>query len=439
MNFARHAHLGHYYVRRFLLAAIPSFFSCFLLAPGICAQTLASNPANADSSVLPWLDVKPGCWEVRAQTVRTIKQSAPQPGESGYIPSADEALQKTLAGMNAEQRARQMSPEQQIQWKKGYEATTAPIRQALKQQAAMMNKGISFGPQASLRCNPSPFADARGSVYNAKDPAKHCSRAVADSNGVRHMHIACNDFSNDYDRPDAEHFKGTTQVWSPANEADATSDHPFAKDTTTFTAKWISDMRPHLPYSPPMTDLDGVRPKGPYAVGWLDPYRLVAEIDGKQVIAERAYLLINFAPGGIEQTYGPALPDIFQNIYMHLAVGATAIHMHLDQKEPWKSWLEAGHSAPNTDSFRNFDPEQFATYSNDWDKVVSRGSPGHGGTAEAQKEDATFAQTPMNILWKAYFSQYKTQAEKDAALQQVKEKYKLKILDPDFFAGTRRD
>ena len=440
MNVTSHTRLVCNRIRRFFLASIATLISCVLLAGGVCAQTQSGNSTNADSGVLPWLDVKAGCWEVRSQLVRTIKQATPQPGENGYIPSADEALQKVLAGMNSEQRARQMSPEQQAEWKKQYEVTATLMRQTLKQQAVMLNKGINTGPQTGLRCSASPFADARGAVYNAKDPAKHCIRVVADSNGVRHMHIACNDFSDDFERIDAEHFKGTTQVWSPANEADATSDHPFGKDTTTLTAKWISENSPHLPYSPPMTDLDGRRPTGPYGVGWFDPFRLVAEIDGKQFIAERAYLLINHVTVGSAQNYGPSLASIFQEIYMHYAVAATAVHMHLDQQQPWKSRLAAA-SDPSVDSFRNFDvhTERFATYSNEWNEIVDRGSPGHDGTAFIQQQGALWSEPTMNLLWDAYFSQYNTKAEKDAALQQVKEKYKLTILDPDFFAGTRRD
>lgn len=423
----------------FFLAAIAILVSCGLLTDELCAQTQPRNPANADSDVLPWLDVKSGCWEIRSQVVRTIKQATPKPGENGYIPSADEALQKVLAGMSPEQRARQMSPAQQAEWKKQYEITTGPLKQAVAQQVVMLNKGMNSGPQTGLQCSASPFADARGAMYNAKDPAKHCTRTVADSGSVRHMHIACNDFSDDFERIDAEHFKGTTQVWSPANEAEATSDHPFGKDTTTLTAKWISEGKPHLPYSPPMTDLDGRRPTGPYGVGWLDPYRVVAEIDGKQFIAERAYFLINHITEGSAQNYGPSLANIFQEIYMHYAVAATAVHMHLDQREPWRSRLKAG--SANLDFFRNFDAhtERFATYSGEWNEIVDRGSPGHDGTAFVQKQDALWTEPNMNLLWDAYFSQYGTKGEKDEALQQVKEKYKLTVLDPDFFAGTRRD
>jgi hypothetical protein len=40
------------------------------------------------------------------------------------------------------------------------------------------------------------------------------------------------------------------------------------------------------------------------------------------------------------------------------------------------------------------------------------------------------------ILWDAYFDQAATQAERQALLSQIQEKYKLTVVDPDFFAGA---
>jgi len=388
--------------------------------------------------------MRPGCWEVRN---RTVFQT---PGlTAAKTPTADEAkrdCQDRMSRLGPQQRA-QLGPEQLAGLEKQCEDTYAVLKKAGEQNVERLKTGVDSGPQTAITCTKTPFGDVRGAVYDKKDPAKDCTRNVADSGGVRHMHVACNDFSGDFDRIDPEHFKGTKQNWGLAADPDASGQRPMAKTTTTFTAKWISEGQPHPPYSPPMTDLDGVRPKGPFSVAWLDPYRLVAEIDGKQFIAQQAFLLINYADEGTAENYGPALSDIFQKIYMHTEVAAMAMHLHLDQQQPWKGRIEGslgGWSAAQaaTLGFRNFDadPGRFSRYSTDWDKVVIRGDNGQSyATSFTQKQDALWTEQAMNTLWEAYFSQYKTQTEEVAALEKVKEKCKLTVLDPDFFAGRRRD
>ena len=58
---------------------------------------------------------------------------------------------------------------------------------------------------------------------------------------------------------------------------------------------------------------------------------------------------------------------------------------------------------------------------------------------DAHAEMARFSslahQTVVDILWNAYFSQAKTEAEKQALLHTVQEKYKVTVIDPDFFYG----
>jgi len=424
----------------FLLSLAAGLALCFLLARNVRPQAQSPSAAKADSAeLLPWLDPKPGCWEVRNRTVMQITNMAP-----AKAPSTDEAkhdCQDRMSRLTPQQRA-QLGPEQLAGLEKQCEDTYAVLKKAGEQNVANLKKGVDSGPQTAMTCTKTPFGDVHGDVYDKKDPAKQCTRNAADSGGVRHMHVACNDFSGDFDRIDAEHFKGTKQSSGLAADPDSSGQRPMAKTTTTFTAKWISEGQPHLPYSPPMTDLDGVRPQGPYGVGWLDPFRLVAEIDGRRFIAEKAFLLINYADRGTAETYGPALSDVFQKIYMHCAVVAMAMHLHLDQQQPWKGRIDGsfdGRSAAQKFARFDADPGRFSRYSNEWNEIVSRGDPGGTSNAELARQDALFDEPTMNLLWDAYFSQYKTKVEKDAALEKVKEKCKLTVLDPDFFAGKRPD
>jgi hypothetical protein len=314
-----------------------------------------------------------------------------------------------------------MSPQDLEAQRKMIAVLVDAARKAPAQTAAIMQKGTTV---TQLVCTATPFTDAQAAMYGSTDPAKHCVRTATDSGGVRHMRAACCDHEADFVRTDAEHFKGSTAHWAPAVAGSAPG---MVRDERTFVGKWVGEMQPHLPSSPPVTDLDGVRPLGPFAVASLDPYRIVAEIDGHQFIAQRAYLLINYASEGAAQTWGPSLPELFQNIYMRNEIAATALREKLRKDGP--------------DAIRNFDqpPQKWQQFCNESGCEVDRTTGLHSSSAFGLRHDAEALEGTLNDLWGAYFSRYATQAEKDAALASVKLKYKLTILDPDFFAGHRRD
>jgi hypothetical protein len=94
-----------------------------------------------------------------------------------------------------------------------------------------------------------------------------------------------------------------------------------------------------MPYAAPPTGLDGVRPKGLFEVDWLDPFRLVAVVDGNQFIARQAYLVINAATTGTIDEYGPVLADVMQKVCLHYALAYEAVKLHLDRQELWKGQL----------------------------------------------------------------------------------------------------
>jgi len=44
-----------------------------------------------------------------------------------------------------------------------------------------------------------------------------------------------------------------------------------------------------------------------------------------------------------------------------------------------------------------------------------------------------------HFLWDTHFARVQTKEEKHALLRQVQNKYKITVLDPDFFLGARTD
>lgn len=400
---------------RSLMLPIAALCGCICMVQDLHAQAAA----GAAAPQLPWLEVKSGCWQIRQHLFQTSTADTDAAGASA-ADAANRQYRDWLNKLTPEQRAK-ISPQDMEAQRKMIAVLADAARKAPAQRAAIMQKGATL---TQITCTATPFANAHAMMYGSSDPAKQCVRTATDSGGVRHMHLACSDHEADFERTDAQHFKGSTARWAPAGDASAKD---IVRDATTFAGKWISEQGPHLPSSPPTTDLDGVRHLGPFAVASFDPYRLVAEIDGHRFIAQRAYLLLNYASEGAAQTWGPTLPELFQNIYMRNAVAATALREGLRKAGP--------------NAIRSFDtqPQKWLQLCGDWSCEVNRDSPGHSSTAFMLKHDAEAMEPTLNDLWGAYFKRYPTQAEKAAALANLKSKYKLTVLDPDFFAGHRRD
>jgi hypothetical protein len=81
---------------------------------------------------------------------------------------------------------------------------------------------------------------------------------------------------------------------------------------------------------------------------------------------------------------------------MHRTIAFEALTMHLDSQEPWKSQLHAVNSLDGLDAQR----------------------------AEYQRE---------SILWDAYLSQAPGKEARQALERQVEERFKITVVDPDFF------
>lgn len=283
-------------------------------------------------------------------------------------------------------------------------------------------------------CTPLPFFDIAKEIYGTV--AATCAKTFSQSGAANHIRVACpalngRRITDDYDRFDSGNMKGVRQnvkVTNPsdsnAGQAATMSDFPFGtSQTTTTVAKWIGEGQPHLPHSPPPTALNGVRPMGPPLVTWLDRFRIVARFQGQPLTAKDAYIAINRASSDTKLKYEPDELALLQHILLQLNVAADAVKLHLDLQEPWKHRLDDAGGVgivfgPNAEGIS-------------YDLLMTDTYP----PPETSIAETTFLATePVErILWNAYFSQAHTEAEKQALLKKEEEKYKVTVVDPDFF------
>ena len=337
------------------------------------AQSPAPAPADVDAARVQPLDLQHGCWEVR-MTTHAYPPLAQLPGN-------DPATQRANA------QARQLH-----------------------------EQGVSQ-TQTAMACTDAPFIQFGIEAYGSKTQA--CERSVSETGGVRHIRVQCPALAGqpaplkaEYERISAGEFKGTR------SEGDA-----GGLGVLDIAGKWISEAKPHLPASPPPTDLDGKTPRGATAVTYLDALRYVATIDGQQLTAAVAWQVLRaIPPADAARLYGPKLADQLQQIYMHYKVADQAIALGFALQPPWRGQLAAIGLADMTPATARANQ---AAFSSAYFPQV--------GLDDSVKR--SYEEIREKVLWEAYFSQGKSEAEKQSMLHDVQQKYALSVLDPDFFAG----
>ena len=159
------------------------------------------------------------------------------------------------------------------------------------------------------------------------------------------------------------------------------------------------------------------KPKGPEAVARQDPNRIVAIIDGNQLTAQQAMNLLSWF--GVDtrmlRQHQAELPRIVQAFFMQHYIADQAMKLHLDDKSPWKEQLQRA---------RMVIIENHANYAHAPESALPQALQAQWHSAREQ------------ILWKAYFNHPTTKEEREALLQQEREKYKIHVQDPDFFSGA---
>jgi len=392
-----------------------------LLSPlRVNAQRSAPAPSDVDSSKVQPLDLKPGCWQVRTHSSTVTKESAAQqqaakPSEKPHVMTMQEWKEEIMSKSTPEQRA-QLTPEMLKVYYDSYVATMrAQQGEDLEKKSAefgrsLLAKGAST---TELACTATPFIQQGQEIYGTLP--RECTRTMQKSGREMRARVTCPAKTTDYVRTDSENFAETVQTGAAANQSNPTAGAAWTT-TTTYVGKWIGEASSHMPHAVPATDLDGVRPKGPEAVAGLDPFRIVATIGGKQLVAAQALGLMKSGelfqyPAELGEILRGQAPIVegkpmtvardLQQLYMHREVSDEAVQMHLDKQHPWLDQLQQkglirGPGSPD------WDPNAYLAERN-------------------------------GILWYAFFSQAKTPAEKQELMRREQEKYKLTVVDPDFF------
>jgi hypothetical protein len=240
-----------------------------------------------------------------------------------------------------------------------------------------------------------------------------CTRTVAASGRALDMQVVCpagnggpeSHVDTHFELPDAESIKGSIR-----STADVTKPQVQVTD---FTGKWIAEAAPHMPSG--VTDINGKKPVGPPAVAGLDPFRIVATIDGKQIVAGFAWAWINRVPPYERNGYSDSLPKLLQKLYSQVAVADSAVKLGLNYHEPWQTQLrklgrDAGHDIASVTNYP--------------------GDPNIPPALLAQIDDAR-----GHIMYDAFLSQATTDADRQTLLKKIDEKYRITVVDPDFFNG----
>ena len=345
---------------------------------------LFTSRASAQS-----LNLKPGCWEVQNHSSREGANPGLSPDAIEQIISAQDEVRQASgrpplsAADKASQRAR-------------YGAANQQANAALAQG----------GTTDQIGCELNLFANENNDIYGPAAP--QCTRSIQSSGQVTRAHVACPGRVADYQRNSAESFASTTRITNNG-----------AAQISVLTAKWISEAGPHMPSAPPATNLAGKIAKGAHAVAWLDRFRIVALVDNTQITAAKAYLLLNILTPQTNKSYGPTLSASLQEVYLHWSIANEAEHLNLDHQQPWSTQLaDAG---ANTRKARV--------------SIDAIGPADIDEVAGQERQMSIQEEGRERILWDAYFSQAKSDADKHTFERRIRDKYSLTVVDPDFFAN----
>jgi len=363
----------------------------FFFAPCL-VHAQSAKAAGGDSATFHSLDFKQGCWEVRVTTsISGLLTHMPDDFFKSAVPYAKpEDLAQTVAGLNAQ------VDQQNAQLKKPHVGQGLACNAS--QDFMMWNLGSSV---------PLPNSHCTDSLHSTVRELQRLIKCTGEGGATTEQ-------KSEFTSADSEHFSGSIRL---VTRSDAVREASYA-----WLGKWIGEAAPHMPHATPATDLEGIRPLGPRAVTALDPFRIVAKFEGQPWIAAIAIKMFGAVPAATAKEYGRRLDDVAQQIYLHVRVADEAVIANLAKKDPWKSQLGAAGIFVTDIHVARFNA--WAYGGNPYDPIDRDGDQRN---AEAARE---------RILWDAYFSQASTPAEKQALMKKVREKYKMTVVDPDFYAGT---
>lgn len=350
-----------------------------LLVPAIALGLAVCGWAQNDSEpvkILP-LDINKGMWEVKIHTTITDRDFSSQ----------NAAVAPLFQAMTSQQR----------------DTALAQLRADEAKQSESLRKGSD---QTSKLCPLNQGFEAANGTNGGT-----CTREVNSTDRELDMHFTCTTSTGaqgyeqitKFQRIDAENFSGSIRIMTHVDI--------LGTLTKTFTGKWITDSCS----GPPAGNAakNGLHPKGPAAVADEDPNRVVAMIDGKEIVARDAWNLLKTTAPGVRISYAGGLPALLERIYLQRAIAREALELHLDRQQPWrdklsKTKMDDLQVVQNYAGDPNIPPAVWATWVND----------------------------QQHILWQAYFDQPPTPEGKQALMSQEKEKYRITVKDADFFSNA---
>jgi Protein of unknown function (DUF3617) len=327
------------------------------------------------------LDVKPGLWELH------LNQAVEGPGVFPRMP------RETMDAME-----KNMTAEQRVKFEKDLEAQEVAAEQKAKKGTDRTQKMCPLKQEFESKAQINFIAD-------------QCTRTMTSTGQALHIRVACRavggnpeqEQTTDFERVDAENFKGVVRVTRPG-------DHGMTI-TQTWTARWISDTCAGPPAG--TAGKRGERPVGMAAIADLDPNRVVAVIDGKDVTARDAWNQLKKVAPGTRSSYAGGTPALLSRLYLQNGIADEAVRMHLDKQEPWKSKLAHTkqvdiQGVQNYAGDPNIPPEVWAHWVDDQQHI---------------------------LYYNAYFAQVASQTDKQALLAREKDKYKVTVKDAEFFSN----
>lgn len=351
-----------------------------LLLPTCLFAQFDSSAVPTDIHALRPLDLHQGCWQVRLHTSNGV--------------SLPHATADTYRAIYPNYSAKQLAE------------VVAQVNAEVDKQEAGLKKGSD---QVVVQC---PLTWDYVIPHLAADP--RCAKTFESTGTALHQHVVCTkpdghtksaEKNVDVELTDPEHLKGSIDTIYHTNQP--------SRSTISFVAKYLSDIGPHA--AKPTTDLAGVKPKGAHAVSTLDPDRLVVSIHGQTLTAAQAATYLDseglYGCGARNSTKTATL---LRDIYMHKAIADEALALHLDERAPWRDRFKSN----------GIDPGGLTKIPNP--PVTAADQCRY----EAQRE---------LILWDAYFGQSATESGKQELLRQAQERYRITVLDPDFFIDVPED
>lgn len=113
----------------------------------------------------------------------------------------------------------------------------------------------------------------------------------------------------------------------------------WAQGTSSPSQPAASSPSPSSSQASPPASTTQLKVRGPEAIAQQEPNRVVATINGKQITAQQAVVLLRQVPDDQRRSI-PSLANLLERVYMIDQFAGEAEKLKLDQQSPWKERLQ---------------------------------------------------------------------------------------------------